>query len=106
MEAINTNQLLQQLQSLARQAGVADAAQPLTSHSAEFGHLLKQSIRQVNTQQHKAARLAEAFEREDPNVDLAQVMIEKQKARLAFEALMQVRNRLVTAYQDIMNMPV
>jgi len=108
MEVSNANQLLQQMQAMARQAGLPESttAASTTAASGEFGNALRQSIRAVNTQQKKSAALSEAFEREDPRVDLAQVMIEGQKSKLAFEALLQVRNRLVTAYQDIMRMPV
>lgn len=107
MEVNNANQLLQQLQAMARQAKMPESTtSSQLATSGEFGNALRQSIRAVNTQQKKSAGLAEAFEREDPRVDLAQVMIEGQKSKLAFEALLQVRNRLVTAYQDIMRMPV
>ncbi|MGV6817939.1 MAG: flagellar hook-basal body complex protein FliE [Thiotrichales bacterium] len=107
MEVNNANQLLQQLQSMARQAKMPEAGvSSQLATSGEFGNALRQSIRAVNDQQKKSGALSAAFEREDPRVDLAQVMIEGQKSKLAFEALLQVRNRLVTAYQDIMRMPV
>jgi flagellar hook-basal body complex protein FliE len=54
----------------------------------------------------KATQLATAFQRGDPGVELPQVMIEMQKASSSFRALTEVRNRLVTAYQDIMNMQI
>ena len=106
MEAINNTELLVQLKALAQQAGInADKpSQPVAG--SEFSQVLKQSIKQVNNRQHHAASLAKSFELEDPNVDLSQVMIEMQKSRVSFEALMQVRNRLVGAYQEIMNMPL
>ena len=50
--------------------------------------------------------MAAAFERGAPGVDLPQVMIEMQKSSVSFRAVTEVRNRLVSAYQDIMNMPV
>ncbi len=53
-----------------------------------------------------AKNLAEAFEKGDAGVELSQVMIEMQKARVSFEAVKQVRNQLVTAYQEVMSMPV
>jgi flagellar hook-basal body complex protein FliE len=106
MDAINTSQLLTQLREMAQQSSI-----PLSDHKSaetggEFGLLLKQSIKQVNERQKAAAKLAERFEMEDPDVDLAQVMVEKQKATIAFEALIQVRKNLLTAYHDIMNMPL
>ena len=50
--------------------------------------------------------MAEAFEAGTENVDLADVMISLQKASLSFKAMTEVRNQLVNAYQEIMNMPV
>jgi flagellar hook-basal body complex protein FliE len=60
----------------------------------------------VNQQQKTASSMAAAFERGAPGVDLPQVMIEMQKSSVSFRAVTEVRNRLVSAYQDIMNMPV
>jgi flagellar hook-basal body complex protein FliE len=67
---------------------------------------LKQSIDQVNETQKTAGKLSAAFSAGDPNLDVAEVMVALQKAGVAFQAMTEVRNRLVTAYQDIMNMPV
>ena len=58
----------------------------------------------MNRSEQKANGLAAAFERGTPGVDLPQVMIEMQKASVSFRALTEVRNRLVSAYQEIMNM--
>ncbi len=107
MEPISQQQLLAQLQSLARQAGLS--ATEMASQEVPggaFSHLLKQSLESVNRRQQRAADLARAFEREDPDVNLAQVMVEKQKARIAFEALLQVRNQLISSYQEIMRMTI
>ncbi len=108
MDAINTSELLAQLKALANQARMPEmpGAATGTEKGGEFGLLLKQSIREVNERQKAAARLAERFELEDPDVDLAQVMVEKQKASIAFEALVQVRKNLLKAYHDIMSMPL
>ena len=72
----------------------------------DFAGLLQESVNKVNEIQQTAGDLATAFEAEDPNVDLAQVMIAVEKSGLAFQALTQVRNKLISAYQEIMNMPV
>ncbi len=107
MEPISQQQLLAQLQSLARQAGLsATEMAPQEVPGGAFSHLLKQSLESVNRRQQRAADLARAFEREDPDVNLAQVMVEKQKARIAFEALLQVRNQLISSYQEIMRMTI
>jgi len=73
---------------------------------ANFGQILKQGIDEVNRGQQSASALADAYERGASGVDLAQVMLETQKASVSFRALTEVRNRLVSAYQEIMNMPI
>jgi flagellar hook-basal body complex protein FliE len=73
---------------------------------AGFGSMLKQAVEAVNDTQMKTAELQTAYQMGDPNVDLTEVMIQMQKSTVSFEAMTQVRNRLVTAYQDIMNMPI
>jgi len=78
-------------------------AQP--DQPSEFGATLKSAIDQVNSTQNEATNLTDAFVRGDTD-DLVKVMIAVQKSNVAFQAATQVRNRLVTAYQDIMNMPI
>jgi len=73
---------------------------------APFADLLKQGIDAVNSSQQSSDALANAWERGVPGVDLARVMVETQKASVSFQALAQVRNRLISAYQDIMNMQI
>jgi flagellar hook-basal body complex protein FliE len=83
--------------------GVAGAgATPATS----FANVLKQGLEAVNATQSQAASLATRFERGEPGVELSHVMLESQKASVSFRATVEVRNRLVSAYQDIMNMPI
>ncbi|WP_166265130.1 flagellar hook-basal body complex protein FliE [Marinobacter caseinilyticus] len=71
-----------------------------------FSDMLKQAVGQVNENQQTAGRMATAYEMGDPNMDITRVMVASQKASVSFEALTQVRNRVVKAYEDIMNMPV
>lgn len=98
-------QMLARMRALADQA--AGLAPPLAAdRGGDFAALLRASIEQVNGLQQEAGRLAQAFELGAPGVDLAEVMLAGQKARIAFEAVTQVRNRLVSAYQEIMNMPI
>ena len=73
---------------------------------ADFAGLLKDSVGKVNEVQQASASLQAAFEAEDPNVDLAEVMVAMQKSSLSFQAMTSVRNKLVSAYQEIMSMPV
>jgi flagellar hook-basal body complex protein FliE len=71
-----------------------------------FGELLKSAVDSVNKTQAGAKKLTTAFERGEAGVDLPQVMIELQKASVSFQAMTQVRNKLVTAYEDIAKMPI
>lgn len=71
-----------------------------------FGELFGRAIDSVNQTQQQANRLREAYEAGQEGVSLTQVMIAAEKSSVAFEAMTQVRNKLVEAYQEIMNMPV
>ena len=71
-----------------------------------FRTMFGNAIDQVNQNQKTAGSLATRFEQGDPNVDLPEVMIALQKSSVSFQAMTQVRNKLVEAYKDIMNMPV
>jgi len=105
MSEMQINQVLAQMRALAQQAGPAEPA-ARGNGGPDFANLLQQSLNQVNELQHSAGTLRTAFETGDPNVSLVDVMVAGQKASVSFEAVNQVRNRLLSAYQDIMNMPV
>lgn len=79
---------------------------PNKSDSGSFSDLLKQAVDSVNDTQMQSADMQTAYQMGDKDVDITQVMIQMQKATVSFEAMTQVRNRLVSAYQDIMNMPL
>jgi flagellar hook-basal body complex protein FliE len=80
--------------------------QSTESEKVSFSDLLKQAVDSVNETQMRSSELQTAYELGDTSVDITQVMIQMQKASVSFEAMTQVRNRLVSAYQDIMNMPL
>ena len=82
-------------------AGNAAAVQ-----GSKFADLLKSGLGAVNQTQMKADDLATAFQRGAPGVELADVMIEMQKANVSFRAVTEVRNKMVSAYQEIMNMQI
>ena len=107
MTQVNTqgiDQLLQELNSLAaRAAGQEPAA---AEGAPEFGAALKAALEQVNDAQQEAVRLQREFDLNAPDVNLHEVMVSLQKASLSFQTMVQVRNRLVSAYQEIMNMQV
>ena len=71
-----------------------------------FGETLSRAIDGVSKAQNDAGALQQAFELGDPRADLARVMVAMQQSQVAFRATVEVRNRLVQAYQDVMNMPV
>jgi flagellar hook-basal body complex protein FliE len=72
----------------------------------DFAALMKSSVDQVATMQNQASALADAYEAGDKSVDLTKVMLEVQKAGLAFRAMTEVRNKLLDAYTQVMNMSV
>jgi len=85
-------------------SGNVTADTPVSTSS--FVDTLKRAMEGVNDAQHHASNLSAAFERGEPGADLAQVMVAAQQAQVAFRATVEVRNRLVQAYQDVLNMPV
>jgi len=100
--------VLSQIRSLQSQMGTA-AARPEAAPAAKgpgFAQTLQNTLRQVSETQKDAANVAKAFELGDPRADLVKVMLAQQQSQLAFRATVEVRNRLVQAYQDIMNMPL
>ena len=70
-----------------------------------FGDALQGALRQVNEMQAQSSAITESYER-GQTTDIAAVMLARQQASIGFEATMQVRNKLLTAYKDIMSMPV
>ena len=83
-------------------------ATPLANESTKvsFSDALKKMLDSVNSQQLKADDLSQRFALGDDSVNLSDVMIERQKASLSLQATVQVRNKLVSAYHEIMNMQV
>ena len=71
-----------------------------------FAQTLNNAIDSVSRAQNTSGALQQAFEMGDPRADLARVMVAMQQSSVAFRATVEVRNRLVQAYQDVMNMPV
>ena len=108
MSDMQINQLLQQMRSMAALAEnrVPVAGESESATQTDFAQLIKQSIDKVNATQKASASLATAFEQGDPNVNLSDVMIAIQKASVSFQAMTQVRNNLVSAYKEVMNMQV
>ena len=96
----------QTLQQIDRGTKVAPAPAPAgAAGKADFAQVLRSSLETVNTRQQEASRLSEAYERGEVT-DVTSVMLARQEAGVAFEATLQVRNKLLNAYQEIMRMGI
>ena len=100
-QIIDRSQLLQQLHGPQQARPSTDPAQPANG----FAGALKSALDGVSDTQAKAEALSDAYQRGEVT-DVAKVMLARQEAGVAFEATLQVRNRLLSAYQDIMRMGV
>jgi flagellar hook-basal body complex protein FliE len=87
------------------EASAVGASEP-TAAPIDFGSVLNSSLDKVNETQQAAGQLAERFTKGDDSVSLSEVMIAGQKANIALQATIQVKTKLVAAYNDIMNMQV
>lgn len=94
----------------ARPAGLAGPALPVAGEAGaakvDFAAALKNTITGVSEAQLAAGAKGKAFTMGDESVNLSDVMISMQKASIAFQATVQVRNKMVSAYHEIMNMQV
>lgn len=113
------NSLLSQMREMKSAAAPSSQIQPQgleaplngridkTSESTpSFSTMFKGAVSSVNQTQQTSSALKVAYERGDAGVSLSQVMVASQKATVSFDAMTQVRNKVVEAYQDIMNMPM
>ena len=96
-------------QAVAR-AGLGVDGQPLKKAAAApeagFASAMTQALKSVSAQQQEASRLQREPQLDNPSVSLEQTMVAMQKAQIGFQATLAVRNQLVRAYTDIMNMSV
>jgi flagellar hook-basal body complex protein FliE len=106
MSQMEIDRVLAQIRSLSSQMQPSAAQKPAAqaSGASDFAALLRQGIDQVNQSEQTASQLADAYTRGTPGVELPQVMVQMQKASVSLRALTEVRDRLVSAYTDIMNM--
>ena len=120
-DRMDINRLLLEMRSLKQQtnafgAGGMAAADRVNGNTGlqpgakvngpAFGDLLQQAVGKVNEVQQTSSSMSAAYIQGDPNVDVTDVMIASQKAGVAFDAMVQVRNKLVEADRDVMNMPI
>lgn len=101
MSDMNINHVLSQMRTMSLEA----AGKPKVAESSgDFASMLKASIDSVNQSQKSAKALADDFEMGNNDVSLAEVMIASQKASVSFQAMLQVRNKVVDAYKEVMGM--
>lgn len=112
MSTIDVSSVLSQIRALQAQAN--GPARPVAPSSAAtsaqatqgFGKVMEAALDRVSLTQNTAADLQNKFQLGDSNTDLASVMLASSRAQVEFKGLVEVRNRMVRAYQDIMNMPL
>ncbi len=123
-DRVDINRLLHDMRSLKSQAQVFQRPQGLAAGDVKdarnfgglsvesptkvpsFGDLMSQAVNKVNEVQKTSSAMADAYERGVAGVDITDVMIASQKSSVAFQATVQVRNKLIEAYRDVMNMPI
>ena len=106
MSDVAINQVLSQMRAMQAMARNESSSSTEANATAPFSELMSQSIDQVNNSMQESKTTAVRFESGDPSVSLAEVMINAQKASIQFSGMTEVRNKLLTAYKDVMNMPV
>lgn len=99
------SQILERNQALARAAADAPASATTAAKPTSFADTMSDALKSVNQSQAKASELSAQYERGE-EIDIAKVMLARQQASVGFEATLQVRNKLLAAYKDIMSMPV
>jgi len=106
MDTTGIEQMLNVLRTTAAQAPAKPAESAAVAGVPDFAQVLKNSIDKVNETQTQAQGMAEKLAAGDTSQNLHEVMIALQTASVSFQEMVQVRNKLVTAYQDIMNTQV
>ncbi|MEA1867522.1 MAG: flagellar hook-basal body complex protein FliE [Thermodesulfobacteriota bacterium] len=103
---VDVAKVLAQLQSMAKASKGGPSNQTGGKEGVDFASILSNAVDSVNETQKDAMNLAKTFEAGNTDIDLSEVMIALQKANISFQAITKVRNKLVSAYQDIMSIPV
>ncbi|NRA70773.1 MAG: flagellar hook-basal body complex protein FliE [Gammaproteobacteria bacterium] len=107
---INAGSLHNEMQSMISKTNMSlsslETGQVNKTNGADFSSMLKMAVDNVNAIQKNSANLQTAIEMGDRSVSISEVMIASQKANVAFTATVEVRNKFVEAYKEIMNMPV
>ncbi len=107
MDRSGIDNILEQLQATSALAsGTKKTAADGETGQVDFSETLKTAIDKVNDVQQSASQLSKDFVSGESDTDLHEVMVSLQKANVSFQSMVQVRNKLVTAYQEIMNMQI
>ena len=99
-------QMVSQLRAVASQASGTAPSLPQDNSNPDFSAMLMSAINEVNNTQQDAKQLSQQFEQGNPSANLQDVVVSLEKASISFQAMVEVRNKLVSAYQEIMNMQV
>ena len=110
MNQIDASQLLNTMRALANEAKYMpvdhNAANLSQTKENNFSEIFQSAIGSVNELQSNASSMVKRFEAGDSSVNITEVMVAMQKSSLSFQAMSQVRNQVVKAYQEIMSMPI
>src|SRR3984885_15021032 len=106
MSSMQIQQVLAEMRALQARASGGVEPQAAGAQPNDFARLLKGAVDNIATMQNQATSLSASYEAGDKSVDLTKVMLEVQKAGLAFRAMTEVRNKLVDDYTQVMNMSV
>ena len=104
-QIIDRSQLLQQVRTPDTAAAASTGASGGSAPAGSFSGTLQNALEKVNQTQTSAESISEAYEKGD-ETDIAKVMLARQESSVEFEATLQVRNKLLSAYQDIMRFGV
>lgn len=108
-QGVEFNRLMLQMRSMQLEAmGKAQAPAQVEKNvnGPAFNDVFKMAVDKVAELQATTSELQDGHERGVPGIDLSQVMVASQKSSVAFQAMTQVRNKMISAYEDIMKMPV
>lgn len=120
-DRVDINRLLGQMQSMKSQTQAFQRPElqrpemlqpgqsiqdPQKVNGPSFTDVFSQAVDKVNDTQQTSSALAESYQKGEADVDITDVMVASQKASVSFQAMVQVRNKLIDAYRDVMNMPV
>jgi len=106
MSVSGIDNMLAQMRSAMAVAQGGVSPQAATASTTDFANILKSSLDGVAQAQNQAAAMQKAFVLGDDKVSLSDVMIDMQKANISFQTTVQVRNKVIAAYNEIMNMQV